>query len=40
MTPGCDDCDGPAIGRRANEERRFLAVSFLADTRVASARAG
>jgi hypothetical protein len=40
MTPACDDCGGPVIGRRADEARRFLAVAFLADTRVASARAG
>ncbi len=40
MTPGCEDCGGPVIGRRANEQRRFLAASFLAGTRVAAARAG
>src|SRR5260370_17414655 len=28
MTPGWNGCGGPAIGRRANEQRRFLAASF------------
>jgi len=40
MTPGWNGCGGPVIGRRANEQRRFLAASFLAGTRVAAARAG
>jgi hypothetical protein len=33
MTPACDDCGGPKVGRRATEERNFLAVVLLADIR-------